>query len=215
MWAPTTVFVRVIFKRNIYLPFRCLKKRPSTIVWLSQLSLTRNLPLLHHSFLFCRGFLQLCSLCHDIMRWARFPRIFSFFASSRYWITVSKLFFNHWHAQVELTAEHTQSQAEPTLVRLPANVGVVWTTLGMHAHLTTLCASGASGLRARGGHLWFQQLATTVAADTRAKYGVGIYICTGWLSSHTDQLLRVKKRFLHPLLSFLWEDVAETCTCVP
>lgn len=73
-----------------------------------------------------------------------------FLRSSRYWITVSTPLLNHRRSRGEVTAGRPRSQAEPTLVRLPANVGVVRTTLGMHTQ--PHCAlAGVSGLRGVGG----------------------------------------------------------------
>lgn len=95
-----------------------------------------------------------CNCIHHAMTSCgkvRLPRSFLFFRRSRYRITVSEPFFNHRHSRGELTAERARSQAEPTLVRLPTNVGGVWTALGTHAHSTTLCARWPFSVRARGG----------------------------------------------------------------
>lgn len=75
---------------------------------------------------------------------------FSFFSKQQV-LDYSEPFFNHWRSEGKLTTEHTQSQAEPPLVRLPANVGVVWTALGTHAHLTTLCARWHFRAKSGGG----------------------------------------------------------------
>lgn len=81
MWAPATVFVACqsyLWEKHILTIPAPKAQRPSTIVWLSQLSLNLNHPLLHHPCLFCCWFLQLYSSCHDIMRWVRLPWVFLF-----------------------------------------------------------------------------------------------------------------------------------------
>lgn len=70
-----------------------------------------------------------------------------FLRSNRSWITVSRPFLNHRRSRGEVRAGHPRSQAEPTLVRLPENVGVVRTTLGMHTqpHCALAGVSGPGG----------------------------------------------------------------------
>lgn len=76
MWAILGVFAlfqSFLWAQEKHILTIPLRKAPeqSTIVWLPQLSLILNLPLLHHAASFCLAVLQLCSSHHVCWGWVR------------------------------------------------------------------------------------------------------------------------------------------------